>query len=57
MDKNIWKQLYTLINEWIQLKAWKFIGSNDFVELEINGTTYYCTIMGTIGRLYWFFYL
>ena len=40
MDKNIWKQLYSLINEWIQLKAWKFIGSNDFVGLEINGTTY-----------------
>ena len=33
MDKNIWKQLYTLINEWIQLEAWKFIGSNDFVGL------------------------
>lgn len=49
MDKNIWKQLYTLINEWIQLEAWKFIGSNDFVGLEINGTTYYCTIMGQLG--------
>ena len=49
MDKNIWKQLYTLINEWIQLGAWKFIRSNDFVGLEINGATYYCTIMGQLG--------
>ena len=48
MDKNIWKQLYTLINEWIQLGAWKFIRSNDFVGLEINGATYYCTIMGQL---------
>lgn len=49
MDKNIWKQLYTLINEWIQLGAWKFIRSNDIVGLEINGATYYCTIMGQLG--------
>ena len=45
----VWRQLYTYADEWVQLKPWEVLWSNDFVALEINGKTYYCTIMGKLG--------
>lgn len=45
----VWRQLYTYADEWVQLKPWEVLWSNDFVALEINEKTYYCTIMGKLG--------
>ncbi len=45
----VWRQLYTYVDEWVQLKPWEVLWSNDFVALEINEKTYYCTIMGKLG--------
>ena len=31
----VWRQLYTYADEWVQLKPWEILWSNDFVALEI----------------------
>ena len=35
----VWRQLYTYADEWVQLKPWEVLWSNDFVALEINEHT------------------
>ena len=47
-QKELWKELYSCVNEWIQLQPWQHVWSQDFVGIEINDTTYYCTMMATL---------
>lgn len=50
MEKyELWQQLYTYVDEWVQLKPWEALWSEDYVALKIGDQTYYCTIMGKLG--------
>jgi hypothetical protein len=49
MNIEVYKELYEVINEWIELKPWEYLYSEDFVAVEDDNETYYCCIMGRMG--------
>lgn len=52
MEKQeIFNELYLLINQWIAMKPWEYIWSDDTVMVEFSqDEIYYCTIMGKLGN-------
>lgn len=53
MENNLklWQELYGLIDEWIALKPWEYLWSEEFVCIDFpDEDTYYCTIMGRAGN-------
>ena len=47
---NVWQELYTVIQQWNEIKPWTYIGSNDWIKISFeNEDSFYCSIMGLMN--------
>ena len=47
---NVWQELYTVIQQWNEIKPWTYIGSNDWIKISFeNEDSFYCSIMGQMN--------
>ena len=33
---NVWQELYTVIQQWNEIKPWTYIGSNDWIKISFE---------------------
>lgn len=45
-----WQELYAITKQWVELKPWENIFSDDFIRIDFDDEPIYCTIMGKAGN-------
>lgn len=46
---DIWQELYAITKQWVELKPWEDIFSNNFIRIDFDDQPVYCIIMGKLG--------